>query len=375
MFDSTKAKEIYDKASRQQKLDMVRVIIDRRESSALDFVLDVLAQEQDVFIISALVKAAGILGERRTISSLQPYLGHSDGRVRANAVEGLEAIGDEMGWPLIVPLLNDKDHRVRANAARALLHFDEKEARKLVEELINSPKANARATALYFLRTVKVSWAETLLWSFIEKERQPDLHRLACGLLAENGTSKSVEFLERMNSQADEVKTRAYVIALSALKRRVKDQPEPEPFAIEDDEKMTPELTSVATIEPPRRSSNRRPSSLTNSQWQVVQKKEPVSASWKAFAPILLGGCIMAVAGVYFLGRGAPKTSNRLSRAGATAVNKSSRTKVKKRKSTKNVKPSYIPARQRSQKEVQRRRKLSMARRKRLVGRRKARRW
>ena len=359
MFDSIKAKEIYDVASRQQKLDMVRVIIERKDPSALEFVQDALPQEQDVFVISALVKAAGILGERRTISTLQPYLGHSDGRVRANAVEGLEAIGDEMGWPLIVPLLNDKDHRVRANAARALLHFDEKEARNLVEELINSSKPNERATALYFLRTVKVSWAEALLWSFIEKESQPDLHRLACGLLAENGSARSVEFLERVKSQGDEVKARAYTIALSALKRRVKDQPEPEPFA----------------IEPPRPLSNRPPSSLTNSQWQVVQKKEAEGSSWKAFAPILLGGCIMAVAGVYFLGRGAPKTSNRLSRAGATAVNKSSRTKVKKRKSTKNVKPSYIPARQRSQKEVQRRRKLSMARRKRLVGRRKARRW
>ena len=374
MFDGLKAKEMYDEASRQQKLDMVKVIIERKDSSALDFVLQVLRQEEDVFVISSLVKASGILGERTTISILQPYLGHKDGRVRANAVEGLEAIGDEMGWPLIVPLLNDEDHRVRANAARALIQFDEGEARQLVQSLIDSQKTKERATALYFLRTVKVNWSERMLWSFIEKEEQPDLHRLACGLLAESGTFRSIKFLERLSENSGEERKRAYNIALSALRRRWKDHPldESDDFAA-----APPSLTSVATMEPPTMLPSRSPSSLTNSQWRVVQDKKEEQSSWKAFVPIFVGGCIMALAGMFLLGSGArsaPPLSTSSSPPSLAAKGKRTKT-VKSRKAPADSKPSYVPARRRSLQESQRRRQLSIARRNRLVGRRKERRW
>ena len=384
MFDGLKAKEMYDEASRQQKLDMVKVIIERRDSSALDFVLQALKQEEDVFVISALVKASGILGERTIISILQPYLGHKDGRVRANAVEGLEAIGDEMGWPLIVPLLNDEDHRVRANAARALIHFDEAEARRLVQSLINSQKTKERATALYFLRTVKVSWSEKMLWSFIEREKQPDLHRLACGLIAESGTFRSIKFLERLSENCGEEGKRAYEIALSALRRRNKDCPPDDggdiayegPFAI-DEKETPPPLASVATVEPPTMLRSRPPSSLTNSQWRVLQEKKDEKSVWKAIAPIFVGGCIMALAGMFLLGSGArsaPSLSTSSSPPSLAAKGKRTKT-VKKRKAPAVSKPSYIPARRRSLMETQRRRQLSLARRKRIVGRRKERHW
>ena len=361
MFNEDRAKEMFAKASRQQKLDMVRVISERKEPNSLPFVLSSLREAIDPFVISALVKTAGILGAATTINELQPYLHHEDGRVRANAIEGLEAIGDELAWPLIVPMLYDEVHRVRANAARALLHFDGQEARGLVGELVDGPTTKERATALYFLRSVEVPWAEELLWQFIDKEEKADLHRLACGLLAEKGGPKSVSYINQKLSSCSKNEKRCYEIALSALKRRCQKEitKEFEPFAIKN--------------ERPRR-VNRKPSSLTNSQWQVLQVKKEESSSWKVFAPLFLGCCIMSLAGLVLFGRGAASTPSKISSSKVTRAHKRTTRKAPSR-SKKAVKPAYRPARRRSLGETQRRRQLSIARKKRLVGRRKPRRW
>ncbi len=87
---------------------------------------------------------------------LARFLKSADDRVRANAVEVVEELGDERTRLLLLsPLLEDTDNRVRANAAKALGALDSERVHEILETMIASPRLSMRESAVYALCYLK----------------------------------------------------------------------------------------------------------------------------------------------------------------------------------------------------------------------------
>jgi len=120
---------------------------------AVPLFIDRLNIEEHDFVKSALVKAVGTLGGEEVVGSIVPFLKDSDSRVRANAIEGLEATGtDILGY--ITGCLGDSDGRVRSNALKVLAGYDREEAVKLLEEMFRTGDFSARFSSVHALGTL-----------------------------------------------------------------------------------------------------------------------------------------------------------------------------------------------------------------------------
>ncbi|MBF0547243.1 MAG: HEAT repeat domain-containing protein [Candidatus Riflebacteria bacterium] len=102
-------------------IEVIAKILEFKEPSVVDPLLKLLGSFKDPILISFLVKHLPITFPKINLeNALIPYLQHSDNRVIANAIEGLEAIGGTNSIALFAQLLKHSSPRVRANAAKAL---------------------------------------------------------------------------------------------------------------------------------------------------------------------------------------------------------------------------------------------------------------
>lgn len=92
-----------------------------------------LKVEDDPYVISALVSTIGMLGGEQQVPLIGRFLGHSDPRVRANAVEGLCFTGSFSAAGHIIRSLSDPHPRVQDNCRSSLRHFDESEIFRALE--------------------------------------------------------------------------------------------------------------------------------------------------------------------------------------------------------------------------------------------------
>jgi len=221
VIDEGQVRQSFISKNRQIKLEVAKQIIERRDKRALPMVVDALQKEDDPFVISALVKAVGAVGDTAQITVLQTYLKHEDSRVRANTVEGLDMIGDDLVFPILVPMLQDPDNRVKGNTIKALLGYDEDAARELIVKLARSTKEGRRASACFCLQVAEMPWVEEILLGMIQREESVDLLKTQCELLAEVGSETSVGPLAVRLETAGRDKGRCYKFALDALCKRL----------------------------------------------------------------------------------------------------------------------------------------------------------
>gem|GEM_PF-2496718 len=133
------------------RIRAISLAIDRQAREALPLLLSRLEAETDLFVLSKLAQAVGLLGDAFVVPRLAPFLEHPDSRVRANAVEGLAAIQDEQVFKLLITRLEDPDARVRGNVVKALKGACGFDPVKVLEGMARSATSGDRASALFVL--------------------------------------------------------------------------------------------------------------------------------------------------------------------------------------------------------------------------------
>jgi len=108
-----------------------------------------LDEETSLHVVSAIVKAVGLLGRSDEMAFLGQYLAHEDPRVRANAIEGMARSEAAGRFNLYAAMLGDEHHRVRINAAVALRKEDPTALDDLLEELWDEPSPHAHRGAMW----------------------------------------------------------------------------------------------------------------------------------------------------------------------------------------------------------------------------------
>ncbi len=134
-----------------------------KDPELLPQIIKQLQNEEHKHVIATLVKTIGILGDERVIPVLSPYLKDSDGRVRANTIEALEAVQVAKTFELISPLLNDTNSRVVANAAKTLWNFSPLKALTRLREMMKSTDVNVRKSAVFALGEIATVETRRLL--------------------------------------------------------------------------------------------------------------------------------------------------------------------------------------------------------------------
>ncbi|MCK5687520.1 HEAT repeat domain-containing protein [bacterium] len=116
--------------------------------------LDLLNLEKDNFIIATILKSIGIMGNSEQIIVIAPFLKDKDPRIRANSIEALCHIEDDIVYTHIVPLLRDLDNRVRGNAVKALKDIGSQNVFSCLDEMIKSGKEHYIQSAIYALNMI-----------------------------------------------------------------------------------------------------------------------------------------------------------------------------------------------------------------------------
>lgn len=139
----------------RRRLEAVQLAPDG-DAEAFQRLSQMLAGEQDDYVLATLVKKLPRLDPAGSRPLLLPFLGHADGRVRANTVEGLGSTELPEVVTDLEPMLEDPHPRVRAQAARVLANLRKEQGKAvaiLKEMLLEGDEAGALA-ALHALEAI-----------------------------------------------------------------------------------------------------------------------------------------------------------------------------------------------------------------------------
>ena len=101
------------------RMKAVNAIVDRKDSEELHILIEHLINEENEYLISRIVTAIGMIGNREDDSLrslLIDFLHHSDERIVANTIETAQKLGLTSLRPQIRPFIVSENSRLRANA-------------------------------------------------------------------------------------------------------------------------------------------------------------------------------------------------------------------------------------------------------------------
>jgi hypothetical protein len=93
--------------------------------------------------------------DAQQIPLLKTFLAHSDDRVVANTIEGLESLEQPDTFPIFAQMLTHPSHRVRSVAAAALARANPEEARNLLFNMLNQDDPEEIKAACHAIRHLK----------------------------------------------------------------------------------------------------------------------------------------------------------------------------------------------------------------------------
>ena len=143
------------------------------------------------------MSTGGPVAGAEALSTLLPYLSHEDDRVRANTVEGLEAIPGDEKFPHIMPLLEDPSPRVRANALKAIKALGGERFTSMLKGMIRHPEFEHRRSALYVLKAMNNDFSRDCLAVMLEDD-QLELRFQAMEVLARRPDPATVAVLVKV---------------------------------------------------------------------------------------------------------------------------------------------------------------------------------
>lgn len=190
------------------RLKAIRIVLDYDAKELLPRLLARLTLERSHQVLSSLAFAAGKLGTAEHASSLLPLLQHEDPRVRANAIEALDALGDNSVFVHLVPFLRDPDNRCRANAVLALRKYGKVNVFRTLEAMLRSSEVWMQDSATYCLGQMGASnevfqlleLAGASEFAVVRRQTRSVLDRLAS-----RGIDRAAELLRRQEEAEAQV--------------------------------------------------------------------------------------------------------------------------------------------------------------------------
>jgi len=190
----------------RHRLAAVERIVLAGSREALSELKGALADESDIYVRAALVRAIGELGTVNDLPVVRPFLTNSDHRTRANAVEAIGLLGEEEDLETLLPFLDDRNHRVRANAVIALKDSYPVEAGSALESLAENRDARFRAAAAFACLKVTTDGAVELLAGLVDDEA-PNVAARAVSflkILESAGNGKASAIMEKLGAAREE---------------------------------------------------------------------------------------------------------------------------------------------------------------------------
>ncbi|MEX0653093.1 MAG: HEAT repeat domain-containing protein [Phycisphaeraceae bacterium] len=144
--------KLADRTARLRALSMIEQL---NQGPFFEPVLQRLCSSDDERIASAAVRALGSAESASATASVEQALEHPDSRVRANAVEALEQLGeatDDTQLHRLMVMAEREDNRPRANAIHAMMLSNTGEAMRALAVMLNDDRPEHRASALWVVR-------------------------------------------------------------------------------------------------------------------------------------------------------------------------------------------------------------------------------
>lgn len=129
--------KLNDVGSTYISMEIIQKLCQTKNDKAAQALFDYLQRCQDPVQLSFLTKHLGISfpGEN-TEKKLISFLKHSDDRVVANTIEGLEAMRQPKHVAIFAQLLKHNSNRVRANAASAISRYDRQQGIEILVKML-----------------------------------------------------------------------------------------------------------------------------------------------------------------------------------------------------------------------------------------------
>ncbi|MEW6710603.1 MAG: HEAT repeat domain-containing protein [Candidatus Riflebacteria bacterium] len=129
--------KLNDVGSTYVSMEIIQKLCQSKNEKAAQALFDYLQRCQDPIQLSFLTKHLGIsFPDENTEKKLMPFLKHSDDRVVANTIEGLEAMRQPKHVAIFAQLLKHNSNRVRANAASAISRYDRKQGIEILVKML-----------------------------------------------------------------------------------------------------------------------------------------------------------------------------------------------------------------------------------------------
>lgn len=183
---------------------------------ALPFLLSRLEEEGHPWVISKLTKVIGGLGDKEVLDRLTRFLVHEDDRVRANTIEGIEALPGDEKFVHLMPRLEDPSARVRANALKALQALGGEKFSSLLGRMVLSPEVDQRLSVLFALGAMRGQVAHGHLARMMEDDH-PEVRDRAIALMGRRGDLAAAQALIAV--MQTECGDRSRTSALAALRQ------------------------------------------------------------------------------------------------------------------------------------------------------------
>ena len=181
---------------------LARVAAEKRKD-ARPHVLGMLAADLDGETLASTLAALTVVGEPVDARLALPFLKHKDARVRANAVEVVEALAPkDKQVALLAGLSGDPENRVRANVLKALAGLGSDIVFAGLAGMLDASSIATRASAIYAMRHVRGDRVIELLW---KASRDPsELIRLrVVHALEGNRHPQALEILRKLGNDID----------------------------------------------------------------------------------------------------------------------------------------------------------------------------
>ncbi len=165
-------------------------------------ILQLLTDDLEPTYLASLLIQMSTKGTRDDLAAIESALTHADDRVRANAIEVFEQLGDASHSAKLVPLLQDTNNRARGNAILALDRMGYRELEPAVTTMLTHPTMSMRETAVYVLSRLDRPYTEALLTRALQDPYE-GVRLRATRALAKFPTRDSVTALKRMLNDLD----------------------------------------------------------------------------------------------------------------------------------------------------------------------------
>jgi HEAT repeat protein len=186
------------------RLQTIRAIEHFQASSYIPNLIVCLATEENRQVTSALLLAIGKIGGPLAIDAIVPFLESDDSRIRANAIEAIDASGDNDALIHLIPYLRDEDNRCRANAVLALKKYGPVNVFKTLEGMILSEEVWMQDSATFVLGRMGAGNKTFELLQLALSSKFLVVRQQAKGVLqtlADRGVDRAHSILDRLSQE------------------------------------------------------------------------------------------------------------------------------------------------------------------------------